>query len=59
MAKNLGREYAAMTEDERREFELKRRGKAGDGARSEDTRNEELDLDDPRSYPEDDLRREG
>jgi hypothetical protein len=59
MAKNVGREYAAMTEDERREFELKRRGKAGDGARSDDTRNEELDLDDPRSYREDDLRREG
>lgn len=59
MAKNLGREYAAMTEDERREFELKRRAKAGDGARSGDTRNEELDLDDPRSYPEDDLGREG
>lgn len=59
MAKNVGREYAAMTEDERREFELKRRGKAGDGARSDDARNEELDLDDPRSYREDDLRREG
>lgn len=50
MAKNLGREYAAMTEDERREFELKR---APDRERSpgDDDSAEELDLDDPRRYP--------
>jgi hypothetical protein len=46
MAKNLGREYAAMTEQERREFELKRAG-----ADREDESAEELDLDDPRRYP--------
>lgn len=46
MAKNLGREYAAMTEDERREFELKRAGAGRD-----DESAEELDLDDPRRYP--------
>ena len=45
MAKNLGREYASMTEAERREFELKR-AEAGD-----DESEEELDLDDPRRYP--------
>ena len=45
MAKNLGREYASMTEEERREFELKR-AQAGD-----DESEEELDLDDPRHYP--------
>jgi hypothetical protein len=43
MARNLGREYASMTEEERRQFELKR---AGDEASEE-----ELDLDDPRRYP--------
>lgn len=61
MAKNVGREYAAMTEAERREFELKRREKAGDRARSDDRPAEELDLDDPRTYPElkDDRGREG
>jgi hypothetical protein len=46
MAKNLGREYAAMTEEERREFELKRAG-----ADRDDESTEELDLDDPRRYP--------
>jgi hypothetical protein len=51
MAKNLGREYAAMTEDERREFELKRGGTAGDPERDDDAPAEELDLGDPRRYP--------
>jgi hypothetical protein len=46
MAKNLGREYAAMTEDERRAFELKRAAAGRD-----DESAEELDLDDPRRYP--------
>jgi hypothetical protein len=45
MARNLGREYASMTEEERREFELKR-------ARGEDGGSEEeLELEDPRRYP--------
>jgi hypothetical protein len=50
MAKNLGREYASMTEDERREFELKRAQdrELGPGG---DEWAEELDLDDPRRYP--------
>jgi len=47
MAKNLGREYASMTEDERREFELKRAQDREGGDESA----EELDLDDPRRYP--------
>jgi len=45
MAKNLGREYASMTEEERREFELKR------AQARDDESEEELDLDDPRRYP--------
>jgi hypothetical protein len=51
MTRNLGREYAAMTEDERREFELKRTEAAGEQGRDEDGSAEELDLDDPRRYP--------
>jgi hypothetical protein len=51
MTRNLGREYAAMTEDERREFELKRAEAAGEQERDDDASAEELDLDDPRRYP--------
>ena len=51
MTKNLGREYAAMTENERREFELTRSGTAGDPEPDEDASAEELRLDDPRRYP--------
>jgi hypothetical protein len=52
MAKNLGREYAAMTEDERRAFELKQDGDPGDAGRNDDGPAEELDLEDPRRYPQ-------
>jgi hypothetical protein len=51
MAKNLGREYAAMTEDERRAFELKQDEDAGDAGR-DDGPAEELELEDPRHYPQ-------
>ncbi len=44
MAKNLGREFAAMTEDERRAFELQQ-------ARDQDASAGELDLEDPRRHP--------
>jgi hypothetical protein len=44
MAKNLGREYATMDEDERRRFELEAEG-ATDAAPSE------LDFEDPRNEP--------
>ena len=46
MAKNLGREFATMSDDERRRFELKQGGTAG-GEAGEDAA-DELDLDDPR-----------
>ena len=46
MAKNLGREFATLSDDERRRFELKRSGTAG-GEAGEDAA-DELDLDDPR-----------
>ena len=46
MAKNLGREFATMTDDERRRFELAQGGTAG-GASGEEAA-DELDLDDPR-----------
>ena len=42
MAKNLGREFATMSEDERRQFALEEGGKAPD---TPDT----LDFDDPRN----------
>jgi hypothetical protein len=41
MAKNLGREFATMSEDERRKFALEEGGKAPETP-------EELDFDDPR-----------
>jgi hypothetical protein len=41
MAKNLGREFATMSEDERRRFALEEGGNASDTP-------EELDFDDPR-----------
>ena len=44
MAKNLGREYATMDEDERRRFEMEA-GNTGDSAPSE------LDFEDPREEP--------
>ncbi len=50
MAKNLGREFASMTEDERREFELKRAQDREPGPGGDESA-EELDLDDPRRYP--------
>jgi hypothetical protein len=46
MAKNLGREFATMSDDERRRFELKQGGTAA-GPAGEDAA-DELDLDDPR-----------
>jgi hypothetical protein len=46
MARNLGREFATMSDDERRRFELKRDGAPG-GASAEDAA-DELDLEDPR-----------
>jgi hypothetical protein len=46
MARNLGREFATMTDDERRRFELKQRPTA-DEARAEAAA-DELDLEDPR-----------
>ena len=44
MAKNLGREFATMDEDERRRFAMEPEG-AGDAA------TEELDFEDPRHEP--------
>jgi hypothetical protein len=46
MAKNLGREFATMTDEERRRFELKRRSTAGE--MPEEQAADELDMDDPR-----------
>lgn len=46
MARNLGREFATMTDEERRRFELKRRAAAGEMP-AEDAA-EELDMGDPR-----------
>jgi hypothetical protein len=42
MAKNEGREFATMTDEERRRFELER------GPAAPDEAGDELDLDDPR-----------
>ena len=46
MAKNLGREFATMTDEERRRFELKQREIAGEMP-AEDAA-DELDMEDPR-----------
>jgi hypothetical protein len=46
MAKNLGREFATMTDEERRRFELKRRASAGEMPEEEAA--DELDMEDPR-----------
>jgi hypothetical protein len=46
MARNLGREFATMTDDERRRFELKQRATAGEMPEEEAA--DELDMDDPR-----------
>ena len=46
MAKNLGREFATMTDDERRRFELKQRATAGEVPEEEAA--DELDMEDPR-----------
>lgn len=46
MAKNLGREFATMTDEERRRFELERDGTAAEGG-IEDAA-EELEMGDPR-----------
>jgi hypothetical protein len=46
MARNLGREFATMTDDERRRFELKQRATAGEMPEEEAA--DELDMEDPR-----------
>jgi hypothetical protein len=46
MARNLGREFATMTDDERRRFELKQRETAGEMPAEEAA--DELDMEDPR-----------
>ena len=46
MAKNLGREFATMTDEERRRFELKRSEVAGEPPAEEAA--DELDMEDPR-----------
>ena len=46
MARNLGREFATMTDDERRRFELKQRASAGEMPEEEAA--DELDMEDPR-----------
>jgi hypothetical protein len=46
MARNLGREFATMTGDERRRFELKRRVTANEIPAEEAA--DELDMEDPR-----------
>jgi hypothetical protein len=46
MARNLGREFATMTDEERRRFELKQRATAGE--MPEEDAADELDLEDPR-----------
>ena len=46
MARNLGREFATMTDDERRRFELKQRASAGE--MPEEAAADELDMEDPR-----------
>jgi hypothetical protein len=45
MARNLGREFATMTDDERRRFELKQRAT---GEMPEEQAADELDMEDPR-----------
>ena len=44
MAKNLGREFATMDEDERRRFEM-------EAAKASDSAPEDLDFEDPRDEP--------
>ena len=46
MARNLGREFATMTDEERRRFELKQRASAGE--MPEEAAADELDMEDPR-----------
>jgi hypothetical protein len=46
MARNLGREFATMTDEERRRFELKQRATAGEMPEEEAA--DELDMEDPR-----------
>ncbi len=46
MARNLAREFATMTDEERRRFELKQGGSAGGPAAEEAA--DELDMEDPR-----------
>jgi hypothetical protein len=46
MARNLGREFATMSDDERRRFELKQRATAGETPAEEAA--DELDMEDPR-----------
>jgi hypothetical protein len=46
MARNLGREFATMSDDERRRFELKQRETAGETPAEEAA--DELDMEDPR-----------
>jgi len=46
MARNLGREFATMTDEERRRFELKQREIAGEMPAEEAA--DELDMEDPR-----------
>jgi hypothetical protein len=46
MARNLGREFATMTDEERRQFELKQRETAGETPAEEAA--DELDMEDPR-----------
>jgi hypothetical protein len=46
MARNLGREFATMSDDERRRFELKQREAAGETPAEEAA--DELDMEDPR-----------
>jgi len=46
MARNLGREFATMTDEERRRFELKQRATGGEMPEEEAA--DELDMEDPR-----------